>query len=316
MRDESTNTAVNYPVKPITMIVPFGVGGNGDIIARVMEKAVVKHFGHTLVITNIPGGGGTVGWNKLIDAKPDGYTIGITTTGIILQALYGPTKYHYPTSLEPIAQIGVLPIVAAVLADKPWDNINDLVEYANQHPGEIKCGNPGSGMPRHVVAELFAQEAGIDITQVPLNEGAETLANFFDGHVQLLFAMPVEIKEHVKNGKIKVLAVASEKRLTDPEFKNVPTFREQGLDVMLDGWAGIGAPKGLPSDVKNKLAEGFRAIICDPQFQENMHELGVTVEYLDPQEFDAKWIVENARLTKVIKETGVAERIAAQKNSK
>ncbi|HML89788.1 MAG TPA: tripartite tricarboxylate transporter substrate binding protein [Methylomusa anaerophila] len=315
MKDTPVITEKKYPDGPITIIVPTGPGGSPDLMARAMEKAAMKYLGYPLVVKNIPGGAATIGWNELAGSKPDGYTIGVTTTGIILQPLYGPTRYHYPTALEPLAEVGTLPIVLAVRSDQPWESIDDVVKYAQEHPGEIKYAHPGLGAPTHIVAEMFAKAAGIDIKQVPFVTATDAVGAFLGGHVQLLFMSTPELKEQIRSGRVRVLAVAAEQRLTDdPELQKVPTFKEQGLDVVFNLWHGIGAPKMMPKDVQDRLAEGLRNIVNEPEFKENMSKIGLTVKYLGPQECSERWMADNARLTKFVKESGIAERIAAQKN--
>jgi tripartite-type tricarboxylate transporter receptor subunit TctC len=230
-----------------------------------------------------------------------------------LQPLYGPTKYNYLTALYPLAQVGTTPVVLAVRADQPWQTLEDLVSYAKQHPGAVKYANVGLGTITHVTAEMFAKETGIAIEQVPFAGGPEVLAATLGGHTHLSFTLSAAIKEYVKSGKIRVLAVAGEKRLTDPEFAQVPTFREQGLDITFSTWHGVAAPKGLPENVRNKLAEGLKGMINEPAFKKNMEDMGVAVEYLGPQETLDQWIADNTKLAKIVKETGIAERIASQK---
>lgn len=310
---KSVSKVEKYPTKPITMIVPYAAGGSADMMARAMEKVAQKHLGQPLVVTNIAGGASTIGTNELAGAKADGYTIGYVSMGSFLQPLYGQTRYHYPTALEPLVQVMSTPSVAVVLANQPWDSIEDLVQYAKQHPGEIKYGHSGLGSGNHVVGEMFAKEAGIDIAQVPFRGESEALAAVLGGHVQLMFTNPPTVKEYLKSGKVKVLAVAADQRIKDTGFTNIPTFKESGLSVVYHAWHALGAPKGLPPEIRNQLIEDLSRMINDPEFKKNMEDLGMTVEYLGPQEFEKKWIEDNARLTKVIKETGIAEKIAAQK---
>lgn len=313
-----TSTAVNtqdkYPSKPITIIVSYVPGGSTDLLARSMEKAAKKYLGQPLLVVNKPGGGATIGWNELAEAKPDGYTLGMTGNSVLFQPLYGPTRYNYPTALEPIAQVAVSPVVVAVRADSPWQTIDDVIKYAKLHPGEIKFGHPSLGGTPHIVGEMFAKEAGIQLGQVPFLGTSESAAATLGGHIQLMFASsPSDIKELVKSGKLRALAISGEKRLTQAEFANVPTFKECGLNVVFTVWQGIATPKGLPEDVKTTLARGFEQIINDPEFANNLESLGLTVEYLGPRESTDKWIAERNQVAQIIKETGIAERIASQK---
>ncbi|CQR74557.1 Tripartite tricarboxylate transporter family receptor [Sporomusa ovata DSM 2662] len=305
-----------YPTKPITVIVPFAASASSDIIARALEKSAYKHLGQPLVVVNMPGGAGTVGMNELAGAKPDGYTIGVVGVGAILQPLYGQTRYHYPTALEPLAKVVSSPTIVACLTDKPWKNLNELVSYAKQHPGEIKFGHNGLGTAVHVTGEMFAKETGITIKQVPFRGGEpESLAALLGGHTQLIFSYnPAVLKEYVKSGTIRILGVAEENRLTIPGFEDVPTFKEQGIDIAFNFWTGIAAPKEMPLAEKARLTYGLRQMVNDPEFKENMEKLGMSVQYLGPEDFGDRWIADNKKLSKIVKETGIAELIAAQKN--
>lgn len=309
-----TATIEKYPTKPITTIVPFAAGGAVDMIARTMNKTAAKHIDQSLVISNMPGAASTIGWNELVGAKPDGYTIGFISSSMILQPLYGQTRYHYPTAIDPLVHVTSFPIVLAVRSDKQWQSVEELVKYAKEHPGKIKYGHSGLGQATHVVAEMFSHAAGIDIDQVPFRGDAESIVALLGGHVHLAFVAYPSIKEQVKAGKVNVLALSSEQRLKNTEQENIPTFKENGLDVVFSLWHGIGAPQNMPRDVKAKLTKGLTAIVNDADFIKDMEILGMTVEYLGPEEFKAKVIEGSTKLKKVVQETGIAERIAAQKN--
>jgi tripartite-type tricarboxylate transporter receptor subunit TctC len=313
MENKTVTTTSKYPDKPITLIIPFGVGGGTDLIARLLEKAAPTQLGQPLVIINKPGGAGTLAWNEVTGASPDGYTLSMTAIEVLLQPLYGPTKYHYPTALEPIVQISESSMVMAIQAEQPWQNADDLIVYAKQHPGKIKFGHAGVGGIAHLAGETFAKNANIHLEQVPYQSAAEAMASLLGGHTQVAFVNPASAKEYIKNGMIRVLAIASEKRLADPIFANVPTFKEQGLDVIGSSWFGVAAPKGLPVDVKNKLANGFKVMINDPEFKKSLERLGLQVNYLGPKESEEQWLTDSQRLTQTVQETGILEKIKAQK---
>jgi tripartite-type tricarboxylate transporter receptor subunit TctC len=313
MQTKPAETTSKYPDKPITMIVPFSVGGSVDLTARELEKTTAKHLGQPLIVVNKPGGAGTIGWNELAGSNPDGYTLGIVSTEIMLHPLYGQTKYHYPTALEPIVQVASSPPVLAVLAKQPWQTLTDLVAYAKKHPGQLKFAHGGIGGNNHVAGEVFGKAAGISIEQVPFRGGGEIAAALLGGHVQIAFLGPAAIKEHARSGSVRILAVADERRLADPALSNVPTFKEQGLDVVCSYWIGVGAPKGMPADVKAKLAAGFKEIITNPEFKTNQEKLGLQLDYLDQQASAAKWLEEGERFAKIVQETGIADLIKAQK---
>ncbi len=302
-----------YPDRPITVIVPFSAGSAMDLVARMMEKNSIAYLGQPLTVINKPGGSGTIGWNELVAANPDGYTIGISGIDLILQPLYGVSKYNYPTALEPIAQIAPSPFVLVVKNEQQWKNLDELIDYAKKHPSEIKFGHWGTGSISHIISEIFAKNAAIEMQQVPFRGGSEAMAALLGGHIQIAVVSPASVKEHIKSGTIRALAVTTEKRLSDPVLEAVPTFKEQGFGIVISNWFGIAAPKEIPYEVKRKLEDGFKAIIMDPEFIKNMEGIGLQPEYLNSQDSAAKWIADNQRLGKSVYETGIADLIKSQK---
>ena len=313
MQSKTATIPQKYPTKPITMIVSFSVGGGMDLVARALEKMAPKYLGQPLIIINKSGGGGTIGWNELASANPDGYTLGISAIDLLMQPLYGPTKYHYPTALEPLVQITTSPPAMVILADQPWQDVDAVIKYAKQHPGQLKFSHGGIGSISHVAGETFAKATDITLEQVPFRGASEATVALLGKHVQIAFVNSSTVKEHIKNGTLRALATTGEQRLTDPDLAQIPTFKEQGFDIVLTNWFGIAAPKGLPPEVKTTLAEGFKAIISNPEFRNSIEQLGLQIEYLDPTESEVKWLSDGEKLTKTIQETGILEQIKAQK---
>ena len=302
-----------FPVKPITIIVPFSAGGGVDMVARSLEKIAPKFLAQPLVVVNKPGGSGTIGWNELAGSNPDGYTLGITAVELIVQPLYGPTKYHYPTALEPLVQTSTSSFIMVVDAKEPWKNLAEFIVYSKEHPGELKFGHGGIGSTGHIVGEALASTADISLKQVPFRGASEAATALLGKHIEIAFMSPPSVKEHIKNGTLRALAVSSEQRLTDPDLAHIPTFKEQGLDIVLNSFYGLAAPKRLPPEAKAELAAAFKSIVSDPEFKINMDQLGMQVEYLDSKKTEAQWVEDNKKLSKIITETGILERIKEQK---
>ncbi|MDU4959970.1 MAG: tripartite tricarboxylate transporter substrate binding protein [Sporomusaceae bacterium] len=313
MKASTATPQSEYPQKTITMIVPFSVGGGMDLLARELEKATAAQLGKPIAVINRTGGAGAIGWNELAESPADGYTLGIVGPEIVLHPLYGQSKYHYPTALEPIIQLASVPSVLAIRSSQPWSNLNDLIVYAKNHPGKLKFAHGGIGSITHIVGEMFKKSSGIILEQVPFRGGGETTAALLGDHVHLIFVGPAAIKEHVRTGTLRALAVSGQKRLDDPVLGNVPTFLEQDLDIVSDYWYAIAAPKGLPSNIKEKLAANFKTIILSSQFKATTARLGQQIDYLDAQETAMKWIQENQKYSKVVQETGITDLIKAQK---
>ncbi len=304
---------VDFPTKPINVIVPFSAGGGSDLQARTLEKLAPKYLGQSFIVTNKTGGGGMIGWNEVVSQVPDGYTLTVSDIGIITQPLYGETKYYYPTALEPLAQMSISPIIIAVKSDQPWKTLDELIEYCKEHPKEVKYGHSGIGSMGQLVGSMLSKKANIRIEQVPFKGTSESAAALLGDHIQFVVANPGALTEQVKNGTLRVLAVSSEERLKNLQFSQVPTFKEYGLDIVLECWFGIAVPKELPEKEKGKLEKALKEMILDPEFKENVEQLGFQVEYLDSDQSKKKWIKDNENLKKILDDTGVLEQIQAQK---
>jgi len=314
MQGKTTNATRSYPNKPITVIVPFSAGGGLDLLARSLEKMAPKYLGQPLVVVNKPGGAGTIGWNELVNANPDGYTLGISTVDVLIQPLYGTTKYHYPTALEPIAQATTSSFIMVVPTEQPWQDLEALIKYAKLHPGQLKCGHAGIGGTAHIIGETFAKINDITLEQVPFHGANDAMVALLGNHIQIAFINSSTAKEQIKNGTLRALATTGQQRLTDPDLAQIPTFKEQGLDIVLNNWYGVVATKDLPPEVKTKLEESFKAIINDPEFKANIENLGLQIEYLNAEDSKVKWCSDGDKLAKTIQETGILEQIKAQKN--
>ncbi len=303
-----------YPNKSVEFIIPFNAGGSSDLMVRAMEKQFTDVFGKSLTITNTGGAGGILGWNDLGDKTADGYTIGSANTSMLLQPLYGGTKYDYIEAFEPIALAATIPIVIAVQASSPFETIEDLIEHAKANPGTLTYAHAGLGSITHVTAELFALEAGIQMEQVPFAGGGPALTALLGGHVDLISGNTGEFKAQIQDGAMRALAITQEHRIEDEVFKDVPTLMEKGFDVNLQVWQGVGAPKGLPDDVKKTLDEGFGKIINDPAFIASVEDIGMNVNYLNAEEFGKLWESQRAVFKQVVESSGILELIQSQKN--
>ena len=313
-QSQTTNAKNNYPNKPITVIVPYSAGGGLDLLARSMEKKAPQYLGQPLIVVNKPGGAGCIGWNELASASPDGYTIGISAIDLLIQPLYGTTRYHYPSALEPIAQVATSPFLMVVNAEQPWHDVDAVVKYAKQFPGQLKFGHSGIGSTSHIIGETFANVAGVTLERVPFHGANDSTVALLGNHIQVAFIPPSTAKEQIKNGTLRALATTGQKRLTDPDLAQIPTFTELGLDIVSTTWIGVATPKNLPPEIKTELEEGFKAMIADPEFKANIENLNWQIEYLNSENSKAKWSSDVNKLAKSIRETGILEQIKAQKN--
>ena len=307
---KDTPTASQYPSKPIQVIVPMAPGGASDLTARAMEKVSKQYLGQPLVIVNKTGAAGVLGYNELVNSKNDGYTLGISAANMLLQPLYGITPNNYGEKTEPIAQAVFNPVAVSVLQDSPIKNIDELIKYAKENPGKIKYAYSNVGSLPHVLSGMFVGQTKVKMEPVPFATGSESTIAFLGGHVQLLFSSLVEIRSHAKDGKVRILAISTEKRMAD--LPNIPTLKESKLDLAATAWFGICAPTGVPKDVKAKLAEGFKKIIADEEFKKTAENLGFYVEFLGPEESAKKWKMEIKEFSEAVKVSGIADQMKKQ----
>jgi len=308
----ATVSAQPYPSRPIRFIVPFSPGGSSDLVARLVGKESDKYFGQPMVIENKPGAGAMIGLNELVQSKPDGYTIGITNSGMVTQPLYGIAKYNYPADLQAIAQIGEVPFVLVVKADSPWKTLEEFITYARANPDKMNYGITGYGNTAHIGPEYLKLLAKFPMEPVNFDGGGKLITALLGDHIQAGGINPVDIKEQVKAGKIRVLVVFGEKRLADPLFRDAPTAREKGYDVVVTLWQGIGAPKNMPEPVRARLEEGLGKMLAAPEMREQIRNLGLEPVYLDGSAFGKKWQDEAAHYRKVVTDTGILELVKSQ----
>ena len=300
----------DYPSGPISVVVPMAAGGASDLTARSMEKVASKYLGQSIVVENKEGGSGVLGYNEIVNAEPDGYTLGLAATNMILQPLYGGTDYTYTEEFTPIAQAVSSPVTIAVLADSPIQTLEDLVQYAYEHPGELKYAATNVGSLPHVASAMFIKETGVQMEFVPFQSGADATTAFLGNSVQVSFAQVSELKSHVASNTVRILAVATEERLE--EFPDIPTFKESGVDLVCATWFGVVGQKDLPEEIKTKLAEAFKGIINDEEFVKTAEDLGYVVDYLGPDDMAAKWAEEQENYRTTIDESGIGEEMKRQ----
>jgi len=306
-------SAQSYPQRPIRVIVPFPAGGSTDIMGRILTKAVETRLGKPLIIENKPGAGTMTGLNELVGARPDGYTIGMVTSTMVLQPLYGGSRHDYPNTLQPIAQVTVTPPVLVTGSDTPWKTAKDLIDDAKAHPRKIKYGITGFGNSSHIGPTQLARAAGIEIEPVSFDGGGVLLTALLGGHIAVSAGSTVDYKPHIEAGKLRPLLSFGATRSEDPLYKDVPTAKELGYDAEIVSWTGVAAPKGLPADSAARLDEVFAAAMADPEVKDAIAKLGSEPVYLNAAGFGARWASETAKLRQVVAETGILELVKSQR---
>jgi tripartite-type tricarboxylate transporter receptor subunit TctC len=277
--------AADYPNKPIQLIVPAGPGGSTDVLARAIGQVAPRFIPQPLVIVNKPSGGGIPGRVDTVRARPDGYTLMINYGGgeDLVVPHQRALPYNVFTDLEAVCRMSVHSIVLAVPTDSPYKTLADLVRIGKGKE-YMTASVSIKGASVDLTFLLFAKAAGLRVTTVPGSGGADAITKLIGGHVDFGGGHPSEVLPHIKAGRLRALAVAFEKR--DPSVPDIPTFKEQGYEVVTAGSVkGIAAPKGTPKEILMYLEQKFKAIADDAEFQKIMKDVGQPVMYQNAEEY-------------------------------
>lgn len=263
-----------YPVRPITLIVPFSAGGTSDVIARLAAEQMGKVLGQQIVNENTPGAGGTTALTRLARATPDGYTIGIGNSGTnaASYAIYKDIKYK-PDAFVPIGLVAKTVPVIALRKDFPARDLKEFVAYAKANPGKVTLGHAGVGSSNYLICKAFTQAAGIEVTLVSYRGAAPALGDVMGGQIDGTCDAAVSVASSIQGGNVRGLVISSPRRLAS--LPDVPTAAEAGLPAFeLLGWNGLFAPRNTPEPILAKLNAALRETVAGEAFHRRMEELG------------------------------------------
>jgi tripartite-type tricarboxylate transporter receptor subunit TctC len=293
-----------WPIKPIRLVVPFPAGGATDLLARAIAQGVGNAFGQAIVVDNRPGAGGTLGSAEVAKALPDGHTLLMCTssTHSIAPHLNPNLPYRVEADFTPVAQVANATNIVLVPKDLPVASIRELIAYAKARPGQLNYASSGNGTIVNLTAEAFKAQAGVFIVHIPYRGTALAIPDLVSGKVQLLFDSIVSGLPHVKDGKLKALAVTSARR--SPLVPDLPTVAESGLPGFeSDTWFGIYGPKGLSADITNRVAAELQRALQKPDVAERLARLGAEpVNNVGPAQFAAMVKADSARWATLIRD--------------
>jgi tripartite-type tricarboxylate transporter receptor subunit TctC len=290
-----------WPTKPVTLLVPFPPGGSTDMIARTVQPKLQDAFKQTFVVDNKPGAGGAIGAVAAKNAKPDGYTIFVSSLGpfVIGPHLLKNSGYDPLKDFDYITVAVQAPNVLTVRAESQYKTFADFTKFMKANPEKVTFASAGNGTSDHLTAVLFWQESGLTGTHVPYKGGAPAMADLLGGQVDATFMNINTGYTQMKAGKLRPLAITSTKR--SPLLPDVPTMEELGFKgVTVYSWQAFAAPKGLPADIKAKLREAIVAALNDPAVKPKLLEVGFEVVGNTPEQFTAFQLAEFNRWKKVI----------------
>jgi len=302
----SAALAQAYPAKPIRVLVPFPPGGGTDIVAREVTQRVSTNTGWTFVIDNKPGAGGNLGVDAAAKSPADGYTIvlGQTSNLAINPTLYSKLPYDPVKDLAPIGLVASAPLILVVPTQSPYKTLADLVAAAKAKPGEVNFASPGNGTVAHLTGEKFQKTAGIRFTHVPYKGANQALTDVISGQVQLYVSSVPSVLQQIRTGKLRALAVTSEKRIADlPQTPTVAEAGFKGFDAVT--WFGFLAPAGTPKDAVARLNAEFNKALQQPELKKRLADEGADPLGGTPEQFVQLIRDDIGRWGKIVKESGV-----------
>ena len=264
----------NWPSRPITLIIPGAAGGSTDIPARMLAQKLGERLGQPVIVDNKPGAGGSLGTGLVARAQPDGYTVLVGNTGsnAINYTAYKKLSYK-PTDFVALTDMIYFSNVLVVPAKSPIQSLPDLMAAAKKEPGKLSFSSAGMGQTTHLMGELFKERTGTDVVHVPYKGSAPGTMAIVTGETQFMFDNMTASLAHIKDGKLRPLAVTGDQR--EPELPTVPTMTELGMkDFNKVGWMGFFVPAKTPPDVVKKLTDNLQAVLHDPDIQKRYRDLG------------------------------------------
>jgi tripartite-type tricarboxylate transporter receptor subunit TctC len=300
--------AQQYPTKPVTVVVPFTAGGSSDITARTVAAKLQESLGQSFVIDNKPGANGGLGGKFVANAPADGYTLFVGSIGVfaINPVLYKDLGYHPMKDYDLLSVAVRTPNALVTRANFPAANVKEFVDYVKKNPGKVSFASSGTGSSDHLTAALFWQKTGTSGIHVPYKGGSAAQLDIIAGNSDASFQNLGAITQHVKAGKMKILAVTGDKR--DPAAPDVPTLAEAGVPgIEVYSWQAFVAPKGLPQNVKDRLQPALIAAIKHPDVVKRFNDMGFEVVGNSPAEFNKFLNDELARWKQVVDAGGIKQ---------
>jgi tripartite-type tricarboxylate transporter receptor subunit TctC len=293
--------ALDYPARPVHVIVGQAAGSSSDITARLIAQSLSEHLGQQFIVDVRPGATGNIATEAVVRSAPDGYTLLlINSQNTINAALYTKLNFDFGRDITPIALVDRVPLVMEVNPSFPAKTVPAFIAYAKAHPGQINMASAGIGGPQHVAGELFKYMAGVNLVHVPYRGSTPALVDLMAGQVQVMFDVTPSSLPHIRAGKLRPLAVTTPQRMDI--LPDVPAMAEFLPGYEAFGWIGFGAPKNTPKTIIDTLNKEVSAAIADPQIKARLRDLGGDVVTPNTPAGVSKFIAaDTAKWVKVVK---------------
>jgi tripartite-type tricarboxylate transporter receptor subunit TctC len=292
--------AQSYPTRPVRLVVGFPAGQTADIIARLIGQWLSERLGQAVVIDNRPGASSNIATEMVVHAPPDGYTLlSVNSSNLINTTLYDNLPYNFLRDIAPVASLIRTPLVMEVNPALPARTVAEFIAYAKANPGKINMASGGNGNSTHVTGELFKMMAGVDLQHVPYRGSPPALTDLLAGQVQVMFDLMSSSLEYIRAGRLRPLGVTTATR--SPVLPDVPSVGEFVPGYEASAIGGLGAPKGTPAEIIDKLNREINAGLADPKIKSRFAELGLTPLPRPPADFGKLVVDETQKWGKVVK---------------
>ncbi len=297
--------AADFPARPLRMIVPYGAGGNADIMARLVAQRLSENLGQQVVVDNRAGASGIIGTELAVKAPPDGYSIVLVASSLATNpSLIKNLPYDANRDLAPITIIGSTPLILGAYPGLAASTVKELVALAKAKPGQLNYASSGAGSPANLAGALFNYMTGVNIVHVTYKSTAQAATDVLGGHVQMFYPSMTAALPHVKSGKLKALGMTALTR--SPLAPDIPTVSESGISgYQANIWNGILAPAATPRALIVRLNQELVRVLAAPETRERFAAAGADAAHSTPEEFRAFIAAEEKKWAKVVRETGI-----------
>jgi tripartite-type tricarboxylate transporter receptor subunit TctC len=298
-------SAQTYPTRPVTLVVPVAAGGGVDTMARILSEKLQEKLKHTVVVENRPGAGSMIGANFVAKANPDGHTLLLMEPAAVLAKWMNKTvPYDVTSDFAPVALVGTQPLVLFAHPSLAVNDLKEMIAYSRANPGKLSVGTAGVGSPHHLAAIWLNAAAKIEIVHVPYRGAAPALNDLLGGQIPLIWALPVAVMPFVEEGKVKALAVSTQRRFA--MLPKVPTVAESAVpEFDIDFFYGIAAPAKVQPSVVARIRGAIREITELNEVRSRMSTLGVSVDFRDSEQFRELIAAEYQKYGAVVREAGI-----------
>jgi tripartite-type tricarboxylate transporter receptor subunit TctC len=297
--------AQTYPARPVTLVVPIAAGGAVDTAARIFAEKLQEKLQQTFVVENRTGAGAMIGTGYVAKAAPDGYTLLLMESSVVLSKwLHKSVPFDITSDFMPIARVATNPLVLFAHPSLPANDVKELIAYSKANPGKLSVATSGAGTPHHLAVLMLNAAAGIDITHVPYRGTTPALNDLLSGQVPLMWSTPVGVMQFVEQGNAKTLGVTTPQRVAI--LPHVATLAENAVPGFdLQAWLGIAAPAGVPPDVVARLSQAIREITEMPEVQRRMAAMGQNLDFRNSDEYRERLASDHQKFGAIIRAAGI-----------